>query len=716
MSASHVKPLTQGLLATILLAAATPLAAEDPPVGEAERSGALITIRGTVDTGLKYRVLSAARAAARRGAETIIFDLQAANSDFDVCYGLASEIVNLGGGVKRTVAYVSQTLVGHGVLVALACDEIVMAPGARIGDVYKDRPDIGSITEETAYRDIANKKRHGLWIAMGMVDKNLRLFEISTPNGKVILPEEKVEAFAKDAKILKQETVKEPGERLLLDAKRAQALNLITLIAGDRAEVASAYRLPESVLAEDKLLGDAARPVLIKIEGTVDGRTHQYVLRRLRQAQDQGSNLVFVQIDSASGDESAASSIAGALRDLPNVKRVAWVKTQALGPAAMILFGCDELVMAPTAVIGDFQFAKASPREYQAFAENAVSLAEGSKFPQALVRGFMDPAIGVFQVTNKQSPALVAFKTNEELEQPGAGEEWINPRPVKEKGVVLRMDGEKAYSLDFAVALVSDERELAARYDLGDRLQVLKPGWTDAIVDGLTSSGGTVFLLVVGFFCLYIEFQLPGFGIGGLISAICFVLFFWSRYLSETANSLEIVMFLLGIVFIVIELFVLPGFGVTGIAGACLLFGSLLLASQSFAMPRTESEMAELVRNAMTLAASLFVFIVSAATLGRFFPRVPWLGRMVLAPPGEVAAEEEFVDPFAESSVPNQDLLGRQGVAASPLRPAGRMQFNDRFFDVVTRGEFIEPGTPVEVVAVYNNRIVVRDANTRTLY
>ncbi|MFO0945066.1 MAG: hypothetical protein U1D30_03835 [Planctomycetota bacterium] len=349
-------------------------------------------------------------------------------------------------------------------------------------------------SRKTAYRDIANKKRHGVWIAMGMVDKNLRLIEVTTPNGKMILPEDKVEAFAKEAKILKQQVVKEPGERLLLDAKQAQALNLITLIANSRAEVASAYRLPESVLAEDNLLGDAARPVLIKIEGTIDGRTHQYVQRRLRQAMDQGSNLIFVQIDSASGDDVAASSIAGSLRELTNVKRVAWVRTQALGPATMILFGCDELVIAPTATIGDFQLDKASEQERQAFAENAVSLAEGTKFPQALVRGFMDPATEVFQVSNKQSPALVSFKTAEELEQPGVKEEWINPRPVKEKGVILRMDGEKAYSLDFAVALVGDEKELAARYDLGDRLQILRPGWTDAIVDGLTSSGGTVFL------------------------------------------------------------------------------------------------------------------------------------------------------------------------------------------------------------------------------
>lgn len=688
------------------LATAVPSAAAQEE--EAERKGSIISIRGAIDTGSKYRVLNAARNAARNGDQILIFDIQAANSDFDACYGLANEISRLGGSVERTIAYVSQPLVGHAVLIALACDEIVMSDGARIGDVYRDRQLAPTITEETAYKDIASRKGHSVWLALGMVDKNLQLVEVTTPTGKLILPEDQLESFSKDAKVLAKETIKQQGEPLFLSAEQAQRYNLIQLIAETRAEVISAYRLPESTLAEDKLLDEATRPVLLKLEGTIDGRMHQYVLRRIKQARDLGSNLAFIEVDSTTGDETAANNIAIALKEWPEAKKVAWVKNHATGPAALVLFGCDELMIAPSATVGDFYAEDASEDEYRSLAEDAVSIAEGSKYPLAIVQGMVDPNVAVFQVRNKETPALTAFKTAEELEQPEVKELWIDPKPIKEPAVRLTMDGTKAHSLDFAVGLAETEDELTSRYDVSGQVIVLRPGWVDALVNGLTSVGGTVFLLVVGMFCLYIEFQLPGFGIAGLVSAVCFVLFFWSRYLSDTANSLEIVMFLLGVAFIMVELFVVPGFTITGMAGVALLFGSLLLASQSFTLPTTESERRELVVNGLTLLASFVVFIGAAVTLGRFFPRVPLFNRLILAPPGELAAEEDlFLEEDSENASPYQALLGREGIAASPLRPAGRMLFDERYFDVVTRGEFIDTGSPVRVVAVYQNRIVV---------
>lgn len=683
---------------------------QDVPA-EPVRTGSMITIRGTIDTGLKYQVLNAARTAARRGDEIIIFDLQAANSDFDACYGLANEISRLGGAVERTVAYVSQPLVGHAVLVALACDEIVMASSARIGDVYRDRPNEGTITEETAYKDMAGRKGHSAYLALGMANAATRLWEVTTPTGKLILSEEQLESFAREAKVLRKDLIKDAGERLLLDAPTAQRLNFARLVVDSRAAVATAYRLPESVLAEDRLAGEVIRPVILKLEGAIDHRLHQYVLRRVKQARDLGINLVFVEIDSTVGDESAANNIAITLKEWPEAKKVAWVPRHATGAATLVLFGCDELVMGPEATIGDFlSDDDALAESYRALAENAVSLSEGSKLPPAIVRGLIDPAVGVSLVRKKQSPGLVALKTNEELEQPEVAEAWVDPKPIKEPGIRLVLDGVKAHSLDVAVALVASQDELAARFGVTGPMAVLSAGWVDALVDGLTSVGGTVFLLVVGMFCLYIEFQLPGFGIAGLVSATCFVLFFWSRYLSDTANSLEIVMFLLGILFIAIELFVLPGFTVTGMAGLGLLVASLLLASQSFTLPTTESERRELFTNGVTLAASMVVFLTAAVTLARFFPRVPFFSRLVLAPPGgPVEGEELFEDDSQVDLAPHNQLLGRRGIAVSPLRPAGRMQFGDRYYDVVTRGEFIAPGTPIEVVAVYHNRIIVRD-------
>jgi membrane-bound serine protease (ClpP class) len=236
----------------------------------------------------------------------------------------------------------------------------------------------------------------------------------------------------------------------------------------------------------------------------------------------------------------------------------------------------------------------------------------------------------------------------------------------------------------------------------------LQPTWVDGLLASLTTPGATVFLLVVGLTCLYIEFQMPGFGVAGLLAAVCFVLFFWARFLSETANSLELVMFLLGVIFLAIELFVLPGFGVTGVAGICLMLASLVLASQTFVIPSTETETLELAGNLAQIFGSMIAFFALAVVLAKFFPHIPVFGRMMLPPPGEAddgvdrpLFEEEAE--FAESA-----LVGAVGIAASPLRPAGRMKLDDRYYDVLTLGEFIESGSAIEVIEALPSRIVVR--------
>lgn len=675
---------------------------------EEDRSGRMITIKGVIDTGLSHRVLNAANAAVREGVEVLIFDIQAAQSDFGPCRDLADKITKLGGGVKRTVAYVPQSLTGNAVLVALACQEIVLAEDARIGDVGGD--DDVDRTERTAYEEIAGRAGHDRAIVLGMLEKDLRLVEVTTPNGKRILPADQLDAFVRGARVLKQEVIKEAGARLLLNAEQAKRLGLVRRTASHRRDVALAYGLPERIAGEDVLFQEAVQPYLLKIEGAINGRTEQYVLRRLQQAKQRGSNLLFVQIDSRFGEEDTAAKIANAL-DLWPARKVAWVPpgSQATGPAALLLFGCDELVAAPNAVVGGFRLEKASPDEYAGFARSAGAWIKDSKYPAAVVAGMIDPAVEVLEVAPANQAGVKAFRTADELASPEEKQRWRVIRTVKAKGSPpLELSGEDARSVDLAVATAASQDELQSLYDVPGRVPVLQPGWVDALVDALVSRGGTFFLLVIGMTCLYIEFQVPGFGVAGVISALCFVLFFWSRYFSDTANSLEIAMFLLGLMFLFVELFVLPGFGFTGFTGIALILGSLVLASQSFTVPRTDAEARELVQNVLTLAASMVVFLVASLAAARFLPSMPLFARMVLAPPGQEATldEDEF-DDEAEPAPPHP-IAGKTGVAVTPLRPAGRMLLDDRYYDVIAQGSFVEPGASVRVLEVHHNRIVVR--------
>ncbi|QDU59777.1 hypothetical protein Pan216_06090 [Planctomycetes bacterium Pan216] len=709
-----------GLLSLVLFAGIS-LGQEAPnanPPADANKGpkGRMITIRGSIDSGLKNRVINATRTAVREGAEIIVFDIQAGKSDFGASLDLANAISELGGKVRRTVAFVSKPVTGHGALVALACDEIVMAPDAKLGDVFGDLPVDARPIEEKAYADFGRLKGHGTWIPLGMVNKDIRLVEVKTPQGKRFMPSDKLDEFKKGVQVLDSTVIKEAGQRLLLDADQARSYGLARGTAGSRKEVATMYGLPESTAAEDILYVEAVRPILVKLEGAFTGRLHQYLLRRLKQASSEGSDLLFVQIDSTSGEVAAADGIAHALKSWPG-RTVAWVPKQAIGVATYTIFGCDELIIAPDAEIGGFEISKASKEEYQALADSAVDMSKGGKYPEAFVRGFVDPNVSVFEVRNKANPNLISYKTAGELENPVVANEWDKARrgPLKEAGISLTMNGKTALSVDVAAGEASTRDELKSLFDISGTIPTLQPGWVDALVDGLTSVGGTVLLLFIGLTCLYIEFQMPGFGIGGLVATICFVLFFWSRFLSNQAGSLEVTMFLLGLILIAVELFVIPGFGITGFAGILLLFGSLLLASQSFIAPSNDEESWEMLTNLSIILGVIFLFAGAAVASARYLPAFPYLRHMVLAPPEQVEENDAEASYYGEeeSGAASQydHLLNQTGVAMSTLRPAGRMELDNEYFDVVAQGEFVDAGTPVKVVEVYQNRIVVRPSN-----
>ena len=143
----------------------------------------------------------------------------------------------------------------------------------------------------------------------------------------------------------------------------------------------------------------------------------------------------------------------------------------------------------------------------------------------------------------------------------------------------------------------------------------------------------TALLFIVGLVALYIEMSSPGIGMGILTAGLCFALFFWSRFLGGTADWLELVLFLAGMAFLSVELFVLPGFGVAGLTGMLLLGASLILASQDFVIPHTNAEMATLARSLSVLMGSMLAFFVLAAFMSRYFGSLPVLGMLMLKPP-----------------------------------------------------------------------------------
>jgi membrane-bound ClpP family serine protease len=232
------------------------------------------------------------------------------------------------------------------------------------------------------------------------------------------------------------------------------------------------------------------------------------------------------------------------------------------------------------------------------------------------------------------------------------------------------------------------------------------PGWADTLLDALRSPGVAWFLLLVGGAALYAELQSPGIGVGAFISAVCFLIFFWSNYLGGTAGWLEVLLFLLGISCLMLEVFILPGFGVFGLGGLALVLASVVLATQTFVfVPTNEYQLNELQK-------ALFIVVLAGAgglglisVLNRYLPRAPMLNRMVLAPPTEL---EQAEISRRESLASFEHLIGCRGTTITPLTPAGKARIEGDLVNVISAGELIERGTEVQVVEARGSRIVVR--------
>jgi membrane-bound ClpP family serine protease len=169
---------------------------------------------------------------------------------------------------------------------------------------------------------------------------------------------------------------------------------------------------------------------------------------------------------------------------------------------------------------------------------------------------------------------------------------------------------------------------------------------------------------------------------------------------------LAVLLFLLGLVLIGVEIFLLPGFGFMGLSGIVLVLVGLGLATVE-RLPQTGDEWVSFGSVLTKFGLGFVAAVVAAFTAARYLPNIPYANRLVLAPPGERPDAPE--DATAASTGELLALLGAVGTAATMLRPAGMARFGDAYVDVVTEGGYVAAGARVQVVEIEGNRVVVKE-------
>lgn len=467
----------------------------------------------------------------------------------------------------------------------------------------------------------------------------------------------------------------------------------------------------QSKAAPSPDLATGVKAALIPAREMIDGGLHTSLQRRIDLAKKAGCQVLFIEIDTYGGALNAAFDICDLLSSVSGAKTVAYVPAKAISAGALIAVSCKEIVMGPDSTLGDCepiiptaeQGMMTAPEKTQTVLRARFrSLAEKNGYPSLLAEAMVTKEMEVYQVVIGEKSE---YMTKEELDILSEKEKdrITRKKLIVGKDRLLTMTARETKDLGFAREIVDNREALYKLYGVSaSAVTVLETNWSEEMVRFLDMI--SPILLTIGLVAIYIELKAPGFGLPGIVAICCFATFFLSKYLIGLAEHWEVLLFVAGVAFVIVEIFVLPGFAVPGLIGLFLIAVALFLSFQPFVIPANPLEVHMTEVNLLKLLSSVTVSIVGVCVLARYLPQTPIAGRIVLK--AAQSPEAGYVVQSAEL----QHLVGQKGVSISPLRPAGRAQIGEDVFSVVTRGEMLEKDRRVEVIEVKGNRIVVRES------
>jgi membrane-bound ClpP family serine protease len=702
-------------------------AAEPAGAAPKPRAGRLIRVPLPITGNADMQVISAARRALADMPKSeerpvLVLEFSASDagqvgqgSDFERSLKLARFLTNRDTSSVQTVAYVPQALKGHAVLPAIACEQIIMAPDAQIGEAGLDEPaeQATDATVRAGYREIANRRRTiPAEVALSMLDKSVELVKVNTEVSPEYVFESDLEELRKKHTFRDSDitVLKPPGQFLLLSGSDARQEGFAKYLAADRGALARALSLPPSALEDDPSLTGEWRPVRVSLEGPITPTNASRVLRTIQtQVRDRGVNFVCLVIDSPGGSLADSMSLANFLadQDPSKVRIVAYVPVSAQADAALVAMAADQLVMAHDAVLGGEGDIEAAPDEIQLVRETLRDQVGRKQAGQwSLAAALVDPTLRVYGYTNRRDGS-VGYFSDEEMADRQDKDDWAKGAEITRGGKPLRVTGDRAGELGMARYVVDNFDDFKRQYNLEGEVELAELSWADHLIDALAAPAVAWLLLLIGGAALYAELQAPGIGIGAFVAGICFLLFFWSKYLDGTVGWLEVLLFAAGVCCVLLELFVLPGTAIFGLGGGLLIIVSLVLASQTFVVPHNEYQLRELRNSLLSLLAVGVCIGLAAMIMRRYLPHTPLFSMMMLEPPSH-AEQEDIAE--REALVHFAHLLGMHGVAMTQLTPSGKARFAGELVDVIADGEVIDRGSEVVVTEVHGNRVVVRSA------
>ncbi|WP_339250631.1 nodulation protein NfeD [Sporosarcina sp. FSL W8-0480] len=407
----------------------------------------------------------------------------------------------------------------------------------------------------------------------------------------------------------------------------------------------------------------------VKIDDAVEKGLYAYLKRSFKEAEDAGAKTIILEIDTLGGHTDAAGQI-GQLMDNSDLEIIAYINYRAISAGALIALYSDKIYMSPNGVIGS----------------SGVITADGNAANEKAQSMWKAEMINAAESKGRNSEFALAM----------ADADFEMPKYRAGKGEFLTLTAKEAADpeVKYSDGTVSSFNELLKVTRLSDaEIISTKVSFAEGIARFITHPIVVPILLSIAGLGLVVELYSPGFGVPGTMAISSLALFFFGHLIAGLAGYETLILFGIGVILIILEIF-LPG-GIAGTLGAIAVVVSIILAGG----------------NPMYMAYSVLVAI-AVAVIGmviimKFFgKRLHLLNKMVLMDATDT--ESGYV-----SNVNRTELLGKKAKTITPLRPAGTIDLDGERIDVVSQGSYIDKGKHVIIVKVEGSRIVVRESEEK---
>lgn len=425
----------------------------------------------------------------------------------------------------------------------------------------------------------------------------------------------------------------------------------------------------------------------INIQKEIDNTTRIYLRNGLSEADSLKADAILIHLNTYGGQVDAADSMRTAILYNP-IPVYIFIDNNAASAGALISIAGKKIYMRKGANIGAAtvvnQTGSAMPDKYQSYMRSMMRSTAEAHGKDTIIQG---------------RDTIYKWIRDPKIAEAMVDERIVIPNLV-DTGKVLTLTAEEALKWGYCDGIAETPDEVITQY-IGYKdyqMKTYQPSWYDDMKGFLMSPVLQSLLIIIIIGGIYFEMQTPGLGFPSAAALVAAILYFAPLYLDGLAANWEILIFIIGVLLIAAEIFVIPGFGVAGISGIVLVVGGLtmsLLDNKDFDFEQVSGK---------DLGEAIFIVLIGLV-LG--FVLVIWLSNKI-GHRGifrKVALNKDLED--AISSPDLSALIGKEGIAATVLRLSGKVIIDGEFYDAVSESGFIEKGEKIRVIRFENAQVYV---------